>query len=195
MAVLAVVTALVVLVVKYDLIETKQKYLVKSYTNYQAGFSIGVPTMVKSRIGNIETNPLVPLNIYEERDAVYFSTETFKDTLENSSWDLKISTVRLKSKSEVLPYLKSIYGINGCNLEMNEFEEGAYDLILSPKDPTLSHEDPNSCFIDGTVRSVYYTYPKRVTTFKVKEPFFYLEKGPVSEEVLETFKFTPAISP
>lgn len=177
------------------LLNGKQKYTVRSYSNYQLGFTIKVPAKVKSKQGNIETNPLVPLNVYEEKDSVYFSTDTLENTLKNSSWDLKITGSKMKKRDFIVPYLESVYGVKGCTMEMNKLEgkDDFYSIILLAKEETLSPDDPNACFIAGKVRSMYHSKSKKLITLQTIEPFFYLEKGPVSEEVLETLEFMPEL--
>jgi hypothetical protein len=163
----------------------------KTYTSENLGFSLDIPNRVL-RDFNDESS-WASLNVYETDNTVYFSTaDSLEATLENR-WEFKIGGSSLSSEDEVLTFLESFYGVEGCSIEISENEEtDASWVFISAKDRSLMPDDPMSCFIGGVKNRTFYDEEsEKLITYRLLERFFFIPGGSLDEKALASLDFKP----
>lgn len=160
----------------------------KTYSNPQLGFSVFVPEQV------IINSSLVPLNIYEEKNAVYFSGQSLEDALVSRAYEMKIMGTTVKNESEILPFIESAYGVKGCKVGLSDIPENLElkFVNVSAKKENLMPDDPEACFFAGKLSVLYRPTDGKVLTSQSVGQTFLLPDGYAGERVNVSLKFLPA---
>ncbi len=174
--------------VKFD--EPYQSFSWKTYKNEKMGFSLNVPDKVLDRFG-LESS-FVPLNVWENKESVYFSTRSLEDALNKHLYDLKVSGTTITNENQIVSFLESVYEVKGCGkLETTGGENGIVYVGVFAKDSSLQPDDPLACFIGGKVRTQYDTVSGKLVTYQVTERFFSVPDGFLDEDSLASLQFVP----
>lgn len=138
------------------------------------GFTMLIPEKVLSDYLNDKS--WTALNIFEDDNDIYFSTHSLEETLQNKSLDFKVGGTSIINRAEIVPFLESYDGVNGCKIEFNKDENsGFFNLSIFAKDSTLMPDDPFSCFIGEKFGVVYDEISGNIITYQLVEPFFYIQ--------------------
>ena len=169
-------------------VNTEKSVSWQTYKNKQVGFSIEVPKKVLSNY--LDENSWTKVNIFEDKDNVYFTTYPLSETLANNSWQFKIGFASIKSRDEVLPFIEKYYNVKGCTIEYdNQPTTGVISLGVYRKNMTLSMDDEYSCWIGGKHKILYNQDSGKLITYRIVEPFYYVPQGELGEESLASLKF------
>jgi len=178
---------------KEDTISVSQNIPRKTYTSQTLGFSIDVPENVLR--DSADRTSLAKLDIFEDQGNVYFTTKPLDETMQNSSWDLKISGKTVRNRDEIKSFIQSQYGysdMTDCELEFNQNQSkaGLFQISIYHKNKDLLL-DENPCFISGKTSILYDETSGKIITYNITEPFFFIsdEYSDDSEKSLLSLKF------
>jgi hypothetical protein len=162
----------------------------EEYRNENFAFSMKVPKSVLSDYAD-ETS-WETLNVFEDEDSVYFTTDSLEDTLKDHSWDFKIGGSTLKSKEDALSFLEGYYEVDGCQIEFKEDEDSRqFKILIYAENPELMPDDPYACFIGGKVHTVYDEISGKLLTYQLLDQYFFIPGASVGEESLASLEFQP----
>lgn len=153
------------------------------YTNDYMAIAIKVPERVLKN--SKDPSSLTALNIFDDRDNVYFTTDTFKDTLKNKSWHFRISGTTIKDKNEILDYLENLYTLQGCKISFSEDKNTGYETVILTSTVPL-------CSFNGDIKTIYDKSTGKIISYKTTgDQFFTVPGGNVTAESLASLKFNP----